>query len=206
MGSSNVTAEKSNLIVFDMDDVLFYLNEKVARIKNIPYSKFTVFSPYNNPNLTEDEKQRVLSAYMDTNTYRDIEFIKPIIDLINWIYHECSDYQVCIISNNSTKDIRDVKLEQLREVLDLPAEQIHMHIIDMATQSLQKKLPDDMFIFVDDSPHNIILANAVHKIMPARQHNKSVLDANGYLNGCYVDRPLTSDELVNLVIKYIERG
>lgn len=197
--------EEPRLVVFDMDDVMYNLNERVARIKGIPYEKFTQFSIYDNPNMTEDEKKRVLAAYTETDTYRDVEFIQPVIDLINDVHRLFKDYEVHIISNSAAKEVRDVKLPQLLRVLDLPQSRIHLNVINMKTQSLQKKMPDNMFLIVDDSPHNLEMADAVHKIMPARLHNTGVL-ADGKLNGEHIDRPETPEQLRDIVLGYLRGG
>ena len=107
------------------------------------------------------------------------------------------------MSNCSTRPIADVKMEQAVKVLDLPEERIHMNVIDMYTQSLQKKLPDDMFIFVDDSPHNIVMSKAAHRIMPARRHNANRM-VKGMIDNVPVDRPATPSQLRKLVIGYLE--
>ena len=59
---------------------------RVARIKKIDERKFTQFCIFDNPNMTAEEKELVTRAYQETDTYRDIEFIQPIIDLINHVY------------------------------------------------------------------------------------------------------------------------
>lgn len=197
--------ERPTLVVFDMDDVMYNLNERVSKIKGIPYEKFTQFSIYDNPNMTEDEKKRVLAAYTEADTYRDVEFIQPVIDLINDVHRLFKDYEVHIISNSAAKEVRDVKLPQLLRVLDLPQSRIHLNVIDMRTQSLQKKMPDNMFLIVDDSPHNLEMADARHKIMPARLHNAGVL-VDGKLNGEPVERPETPGQLREAVLRCLQLG
>lgn len=117
------------LIIFDMDDVMHYLNRKVARIKKIDEKKFTMYSIFDNPNMTAEEKELVTRAYQETDTYRDIEFIQPVIDLINHVYHEYPEHPVHIVSNCCIRPIADVKMEQVIKVLDLPEERIHMNVI-----------------------------------------------------------------------------
>lgn len=198
---------RKSIVVFDMDDVMWNLNKHVAEIKGIPYEKFTQFSIYDNPNMTEEEKQKVLAAYTEAATYTDIEFTQPVVDLINDVHRLFPQYYVHIISNSATEAVRDVKLPQLLRVLDLPKERLHLKVIDMPTQSCQKKLPDNMFLFVDDSIHNQEMANAVHKIMPARLHNEGTLLKGRFLaTGERVDRPETPEALRNLVFKYLQLG
>lgn len=193
------------IVVFDVDDVMHDLNRRVAERTQIPYEKFVTFYPKENPVMTEEEKRRVLMAYQDPKTFEDIDFCLPVIDLVNRIYHEYPDYQVHIISNNTNEKIRDVKLRQLQKVLDLPEEQLHMHVIHIE-ESKKKCLPKNIFLIVDDSYHNLKMADAQHKIMPARKHNETVLDENGRLNGEYVDRPETVEHLVKIVGDYLEMG
>ena len=63
---------KQKLVVFDMDDVMHLFNEHVSRITDVPYKKFTSFNVYKNTDFTEEEKQRVLDAYRNPDTYRNI--------------------------------------------------------------------------------------------------------------------------------------
>ena len=197
--------EEPKIVIFDMDDVMYHLNDRVAQIKGIPREKFTQFSVYDNPNFTEEEKKKVLAAYTEADTYRNVEFIQPVIDLINEIHRDFPQYEEHIVSNSATTEVRDVKMPQLLRELILPKERIHLNVIDMATQSLQKKLPENIFLIVDDSPHNLILADAVHKIMPARLHNENVL-VDGKLNGEPIDRPETPEKLRETVLRYLQLG
>ena len=202
---SNIILPKDpKLVIFDVDDVMWYLNERVAQIKGIDFNKFTMFSVPDNPLLTEEEKQIILNAYKEVETYKNIQFIQPVVDLINNIYHNYPEYPVRIVSNNYDQAVKDVKMEQLLQVLDLPEDQIHLRLTTTTSELNGKKLPDEFFLFVDDSPHNIVKANAMHKVMPARLHNNVLV--NGCLNGCKVDRPLTDVELVKTVMDYIQKG
>lgn len=193
---------KQKLVVFDMDDVMYALNEKVSLLTGIPYEKFTQFNTCTNPNFTEEERQRVLKAYKDPFTYRGIKFDKKVLGCINDL-HNNWPVHVMINSNCASSAIRDVKMEQLLNAVDLPEADIQLNVIDIKTGSFQKKLPDDIFILVDDSEHNIAAARAEHLIMPARPHNEGVL-ANGMLNGRPVCRPSSLDETVDLVYRIME--
>lgn len=193
-----------NLIIFDMDDVMWDLNGKAAGMAAIDRNKLTVFSAYDNRNLTDGERERLLAAYAGMELYRDIRFDSAIVGLINSIYREYPRYRIQISSNCASRAIRDIKMPQLLNVLDLPEADIFLNVIDIVTQSTQKSLPKGIFLFVDDSPHNIALADAVHKIMPARTYNDVLED--GRLNGCRVDRPEDDEALIRLVMDYIKKG
>lgn len=194
---------EKKLIVFDRDDVMWELNRRVAKITGIPYEKFICFSVLENPLLTEEEKERVMEAYRNVDTFKDIPFIPQVVELINDIYTNHPAYEVRIISNCLTQEIADVTLPQMMAATGLPRENIQLNVIS-CTEHLQKKLPDDIFIFVDDSPYNIALSKAVHNIMPARRHNDVLVD--GCLNGKPVDYPSDATELVWKVITYMNRG
>ncbi len=186
-----------DICIFDVDDVMWKLNERVARITGIPYEKFTVFSAYDNPNFTDKEKKRVVDAYMDPMTYRYIEFDKEIIDLVNRIDRYYPKHLVHVVSNCASREIKDIKMEQLLAVLTLPKYKLHLIPIDIKNETTKKRLPGSMFIIVDDSPHNISMSNARHKIMPARPNN------NILIPGSLVERPENTSQLVDMVMKHI---
>lgn len=187
------------LVIFDMDNVMWNLDERVAKRKDIDCRKFTVYSAYDNENLTDMEKNRVITAYTETETYMSIVFYKKIVDLINKIHNEHPEYLVQIVSNCATEAIRDVKMTQLLNVLDLHERDIHLHVINIKTGSKHKELPKDIFMIVDDSPYNIMNADARHKIMPAKPYNT-------HIQGYGIDCPKTNDELVKTVMCYIDKN
>lgn len=185
---------KQKLVVFDMDDVMHLFNEHVSQITNVPYEKFTSFNAYKNQDFTEGERQRILDAYRNPDTYKNIQFIRPVVNLINRL-HLRPDVHVKVVSNCASRGIRDIKYEQLRAVLDLADRDIVLHVIDMETESFRKELPEGVFLFVDDSPYNIQASDAVHRIMPAKPFNHPIPG---------VDRPGTIEELIDLVERYLE--
>lgn len=186
--------QEQKQIVFDMDDVMWDLNRHVLGTLSIPYEKLTTYSIYENPNIAEKEKELILHMYQNTDTYNNIKFCDRIINLINRIYKEYPEYGVKIVSNCCTAAIRDAKMEQLLNVLVLPKEDIHLHVIDIKTETLKKKLPENVFLFVDDSPYNILVSNARYKIMPAKPYNDVMPN---------VIRPETEEELEKVIIDCI---
>lgn len=187
------------LIVFDMDDVLWDLNDKASKMTGISLSKLTTFSVLENQNLTENEKQSMLATYHDTNLYKDIVFKDDIVNLVNQL-HRCDDCDVKIISNCVSQEVADLKRQQLHNVLELSDKDIILHVIHIQ-DSKKKALPSGIHLFIDDSPHNIALSGAMHCIMPAKQWNNVLID--GCLNGIYVERPSSDKELYNIVMKYV---
>lgn len=183
-------------IVFDVDDVMWGLNQRVSELTGIPYEKFTVYHIPQNPNLTDAEKELVLSAYHDSKTFQNIVFSDTIISLINQIHHEYMNYEVKIVSNCLTAEIMREKKSQLLNVLDLPEHSLRFNIINNAKK---KTLPEHIFLLADDSPHNILQAEAVHKIMPAKPYNDNLIKQGSAI----IDRPETDEELTRLVMNYI---
>lgn len=210
------------LIVFDMDDVIWDLNEKASRMAGFGFEKLVTFICYENPLLTKEERENLLKVYQGNELYEDIQFNERLIELINRLYRQYPKYPVHISSNCVSREIKDIKMRQLKSVLDLPEDRIHLNLIDIK-ESKKKKLPGNIFIFVDDSPHNIKDADAVHKIMPAKPYNKELfidkyqrpcgdslikggymeVIKDGHLKGTRVDRPITDKELTDVVMDYV---
>ena len=146
-------------VIFDVDDTLWSLNKRVARITGIDYNKLTIFSVHDNTNLTEKEKQEMLRVYADTDTFRDIEWDDGI-EHIN--------------SNNSTEEIAKVKREQLHSILNIQDDHIIMNITGLKKSSITKKVIDgDTYILIDDSLHNIEMSTAVYNIIIRRPWNQN---------------------------------
>lgn len=192
----------TKLVIFDMDDVMWDLNARVSQLTGIAYNRFTHYGAFDNPGFTEEEKAAVIRAYTEPDAYRNIVFRKSVIDLINRIHREHPECATHIVSNCGSQAIADAKKPQLLDVLELPEYKIHLHVINIETQTKKKKLPDNIFMLVDDSPHNIILSNVQHRIMPARYHNDVLI--NGMLDGKLVHRPETDEEMTKLIMQLIE--
>lgn len=154
-------------VVFDVDDTLWSLNKRVSGITGIDYDKLTIFSVHDNVNLTEEEKQKMLRVYADTDTFRDIKW-DASIEYIGSIAAN-----IYINSNNSTEEIAEVKRKQLHSVLNIPDDHIIMNITGLKKSSITKKVIDeDTYILVDDSLHNIEMSTAVYNIVIRRPWNQ----------------------------------
>lgn len=195
--------KKRKIIVFDMDDVLWNLNKKASRMAGVPIEKITDFHTMTNPNLTDAEKLAMSDAYTSLELFENIEFYDVMIRLINGLYEDYPQYDVRIVSNCSSEIVRKYKYDQLCRVCALPESQIELHVIDMRFGGLTKRLPSGMFIFVDDSPYNIALSDAKHRIMPPAYHNNVVM--NGLVHGVPAVRPDTIEDTADLVMEYIAK-
>lgn len=198
-------------IIFDVDDTLWSLNKRVSQITGIDYDKLTIFSVHDNTNLTEDEKQAMLRAYADTDTFRNIEWdagIEHIGSIAADIY---------INSNNSTEEIAEVKREQLHSILNIPDDHIVMNITGLNKSSITKKVIDkDTYILVDDSLHNIEMSTAVYNIVirrPWNQHSsvpkdKSIIFVDNLYNAILTVNDIlsTSEKWKTELVELLKNG
>ena len=154
-------------IVFDVDDTLWQLNKRIAAEIGLDYNKITVFSAHDNPNLTNTERNALLSAYADSKMFENIEW-DASIEKINVLQAD-----IYINSNNSTQEIADLKRTQLHNVLNINDDHIIMNIVGNDKSNITKKyIGDDVYILVDDSPHNIEMSKAKFNIVIKRPWNE----------------------------------
>lgn len=154
-------------IVFDVDDTLWQLNKRIAAEIGLDYNKITVFSAHDNPNLTKTERDALLSAYADSKMFEDIEW-DASIEKINVLQAD-----IYINSNNSTQEIADLKRTQLHNILNINDDHIIMNIVGNDKSNITKKyIGDDVYILVDDSPHNIEMSKAKFNIVIKRPWNE----------------------------------
>ena len=153
---------KKRKIVFDVDDTLWSLNKRVCKEINIPYENIITFSVYENPLLTDAEKEKLIAAYGNPEYFKNIQWfdgIERIIDLNADVYFH---------SNSMNVQCSKYKRKELRKVLDIPDD--HIIIENMR----EKKIDTDTFIFVDDAVHNILASNAEYNIMIRTPWNQSI--------------------------------
>lgn len=177
-------------IIFDMDDTLWGLDEKAAKMADIDYNKLVTYVSEENPLLTTAEKQRLISAYNSKELFKNIQWFDGI-ERINTLKAD-----VHIKSNIFLQEIDQIKRTQLNNVLQIPNENIHL---DLVTDPKQKHIDPDTFIFVDDSPHNIIRSNAKHNIMLKHPWNTS-----SYGTAIIGSKPVIMIDSLNDIIDVIE--
>ena len=146
-------------IVFDLDDTLWSLCRRVASLTGVKYNDLVTFSIFDNPLLTDDDRARMLDAFNNAETFENIQWYEGVSDIMKL---EQYGAEVYINSNCNIKEVADVKRRQLHELLDIPDERI---ILNVTSEHTKKDVGDDVYIFVDDSPHNMLYSNAKHKIM-----------------------------------------
>lgn len=158
------------IVVFDVDDILWGLNAKVSEITGIPEEKLITFALQENPLLTDEEKERVMSIYMSSEQFRDIKWYPGVERIMSL---EQYGAEVHINSNSISQEVVDFKYSQLKSVIDIPDERLHLNLINIG-DSKKKDIGDDVFIFVDDSPHNIATSTAKYNLMLNHPWNTSV--------------------------------
>lgn len=157
-----------NKVVFDVDDTLWGLNDRVCASLSINKSVIHDFSIRRNKSLTDAEKSALLKAYSDVDFFRNIKWFRGI-EMLNKLFKDGVD--IHISSNCMTADIASVKTEQLLHKLVLPQSNIKMNII--SSDSSLKEV-EDAFILVDDSPYNICKSNAKYNILIRQPWNTSL--------------------------------
>lgn len=154
-------------VVFDVDDILWGLNKRSAKIAGIDYNKLTVYSASDNYNLTDSEKEKLISAYSSPSTFEEIKWYRGIEELPKL---EELGAEVYINSNSFNAEIAELKREQLKSVLDFDDDRFILNII---SDCKKKDIGDDVFCFVDDSPYNIKRSTAKYNIMIKLPWNSS---------------------------------
>ncbi|MBO5435938.1 hypothetical protein J6A31_09100 [bacterium] len=151
-------------VIFDIDDILWPLNEKMCEITGIDINRIIHYNIDTNPLLTEEERDLIRKTYRSDKLFYDIKWY-PGIERINSI-----DADVYVKSNAMTQSAADIKYMQLIQVLDLPDSHID---ISVTLDAYSKKIPTDTYIFIDDSPHNLAISPASHNIALNKPWNTS---------------------------------
>lgn len=159
---------KNIKVVFDVDDVLWGLNEKSCSVTGINPDDIVTFRIMENPILNMEQKKRIYESYGNPDVFKNIQWYSGV-EKINLL----ADYgiDVYINSNSLTEEIRNLKYKQLREILNIPEERITLNIIGVGCYK-PKPITEEIAIFVDDSPHNIAGSFAQLNLMPTKPWNK----------------------------------
>lgn len=156
-------------IIYDVDDVLWPLVDRVFARLNIPLEKETDFDFQSNPALTANEKQAILTGFSDPHTFDDMNFYPQLSEILQV---EELGARVYINSNSYSADIIERKRAQIQAQLpNFPSERLTLNLI--TDHANKKQIRANTFIFVDDSPYNIALSNALINILPEKNWNTS---------------------------------
>lgn len=177
-------------IVFDMDDILWGLNERASKIVGVEYDKLVCFRLEDNPYLTPKQRRRLLALYRNPKLWKDIEWYEGATDIKKL---EEKGYAVYIHSNSMTKQVQAYK-RIISTVFDLPEKQI---ILDVSTEA--KKPLRNVLIFCDDNVANNRRSKAKYKVFLDKPWNKEMDEGEGII------RCSTFRELMDTILKIIEK-
>lgn len=149
-------------IVYDVDDILWPLSRKIAKVCNVSYDHLTAnYRIHENTFLTPMEQKTIIEAFSDPHIFEDIKFFPEVEDIL--LPRELG-VKVSINSNNLSAEIAKLKKEQLLSAIPgLSADDLHFNVI---SYSKEKVFSSPMTILIDDSPYNIQISPALLNIMP----------------------------------------
>ncbi len=158
-------SNKTSLVVYDIDDIVWLLNYRIAEDLGIDENRFlSTFSVKDNPLLSRDERQKIIAAFADSRYFENIQFMTGVENILA---PQQLGAKVVFNSNSFSERIAELKTEQLlAAVPGLRQEQIQMHIIHYG-KTHKKALDPSTTILVDDSPFNVALSPALMNVMPA---------------------------------------
>ena len=183
-------------VVFDIDDILWPLNKRAAKMADIAYDDLVTYSIDDNPRLNEAEKLRLRDVYLDPSLFEDINFYDGI-ERINDL-----DADVYTNSNVFSRKAEELKKQQLMRKLNIPAEN---YIFNRVTEdNAKKQIGPDVYIFIDDCPHNIMHSDAVYNIMRTMPYNEHMKNCDIYDRNHKKKNIIFCNDL-NQIITTIER-
>lgn len=162
------------IVVFDLDDTLWNLNEKACKIAGVDYNKIRNFKLHENLLLTDSEKDKLWELYQNPMLWKDLEWLdgaKDIKDL------ESDEVEVWLVSNCLNINVEQFKRSILSKELGLPDNRI---MLNVKVSVGDKKMPENTYIFVDDSPYNLNDSTAKYKIIPDRPWNRDYKSVDTY--------------------------
>ena len=156
-------------IVYDVDDVLWGLNKRVADKIGIDENKITHFVIKDNYLLSKKEQEAIINEYHNNKTFENIEWYDGIEEILK---PKEFGIDILINSNCLTNEMVELKTEQLLDIIDIEKEKIKCNLIDTSTAT-KKKIDEDTDILVEDSPFNISISPAKLNILINHPWNMS---------------------------------
>ena len=161
-------------IVFDLDDTLWHLNKRASELTGIDFNKLKTFVTRENPLLTEEEKTILLDIYANPILWEKMEWIDGAKSIYSF-EQLADDIKVYIVSNCMNQQVADYKRSFLSKELGIPDNQI---ILNVSMGAKKKKMIDNVYIFIDDSPYNITDSKAKYTFIPNKPWNQNVENSN----------------------------
>lgn len=194
------TGKPSKKTVFDIDDTSWPLGRIASNLSGIPYNSMVEFQVLRNPLLTKVERQRLSAVLHDPATYRRIEFY-PNFDKIMSL--EEYGAELFVNSNSFSQEINGDKMRQvLKEVPSFPESHMWFGVVNDESTGY-KKIDDDTYILVDDSPYTIATSPARYNIVPEMPWNQTQEALEMMRNCTYVFVPAGDMERIYAIIRYL---
>ncbi len=137
--------------VWDVDDIMWKQNERVAETCKVPFEKLVDFHVNENPLLTAQEKQALNACYANPKNFLNIPWgagLTRIPDLINY------GVRSKVNSNTFSAEGRDNKVTSLRtQIPRLDELEQHYGLVNDKT-TVRKPFDENDVILIDDSPYN----------------------------------------------------
>lgn len=153
------------LVIFDMDDVLWPLNERCTSILGITMEQLVDYSYLQNPLLTEQQRTMLGDLYKSPSTFKDIEWYSGV-HRINTIH---ADVRVC--SNNFNRAVAEQKIEEIKNSAVFPLSVLTLRIVEEKNLTSKELLDQEIFAYVEDSPYNIAKSKAKYNIAIKKPYN-----------------------------------
>lgn len=155
------------VIIFDYDDVLFPLNERVCAKVGLDYHSINTFN-VNEWNVPRELAMACNAMYHDPNTFKNADWYDGVEHLFEL---EELGAEVYIKTKCYSDDIWEVKYGELRkEFVGVPDSRF------IYCKEEDKGIGTDTFAFVDDCTPHMVRSLAQYNIMPIKPWNIGVAD------------------------------
>lgn len=189
-------------VVFDIDDTCWPLGKTAAKRSGIEFSKMQEFQVMKNSALTMEERTRLNEALYDPTIYRELEFYPGFKEILT--LRECGADSY-FSSNSFSQEINDHKAERLLVALPkFPADHVQLHLIDDES-TVRKKIPEDTYILVNDSPYTVARSPARYNIVPMMPWNQTEAAIEMLRDIVYVFVPAGQMEKICAIVRFLLR-
>lgn len=159
--------------VYDYDDILWPLAERICQSIGFPIEKWTEFDIDLNPFMTPRQRDLIYEAFTDPKTFREINFYPEVAEIMKVLE---LGVRPRIVSNSCARDVLILKIEQiLAAVPELKESDLEMRLVTRGSaEALGKTIPPNALTLVDDSPLNFRRTTARYNILMRWPWNSTV--------------------------------
>lgn len=143
------------LAVYDVDDICHPQGRRVSNELGFDFERWTSFYIEKMPGVSAEMCDRLRQKISSTDAFTDMIFYDGVEDILK---PEELDPRVEVVFNTKSpsKEAAELKVTQLMEKIpELSRDKITSVIMKNSDETRFKVLPEDTFIFVDDSPYNL---------------------------------------------------